>query len=69
MGLGPVTEIKFSDKERELLKRAVVALETIAVGIDKSNLEARIEELESKISAFPEVMDELKKFNCCGYHD
>lgn len=62
-------EIKFSDKERELLNRAVVALETIAAGMDKSNLETRMEELESKVSAFPEVMDELKRFNCCGYHD
>lgn len=38
-------EIKFSDKERELLNRAVVALETIAAGMDKSNLETRMEEL------------------------
>lgn len=62
-------EIKFSKEERELLKRAVIALEIIAASMDKSNLEARMEELESKVSAFPEVMNELKKFNCCGYHD
>ena len=61
--------VKLNDDEKYLLDRIAIALEKIAAGVDKSNLETRMEELESKVSAFPEVMDELKRFNCCGYHD
>lgn len=37
--------VKLNDDEKYLLDRIAIALEKIAAGVDKSNLETRMEEL------------------------
>lgn len=52
-----------------ILKQIAASLDKIANRLDKNDLEYRIGELESKVSAFPQVMEFIEGYNCCGYHD
>lgn len=55
--------------EEIYLRRIAEALDKIVRKLDDSELEDRVKELESKVAAFPQVMEFIKGYNCCGYHD